>query len=246
VVCGRSILPHTTATGLRHQDFPRTEPEIRGGVASEVLAALVRTLNNAAERIESEGREEYARRTIDDGGGQDGRPWANEMIWLAWFMLALESLVIAISLWIMWAMVSEASRAPADPSPPAEHQPARPPEHPQTAKDDPALFVLEGVDERGYVSSRKLHMGCEAAVCRTPLGARIVAGRRSLEEPQYAWDYASVRLADKALVYAEFNTHPTEGIIGIEDFGRGPYPAAEPREYSRRWRYTDEGRIERI
>ena len=60
-------------------------------------------------------------------------------------------------------------------------------------------------------------MGCEAAICRTPLGARIIAGRRSLKEPQYAWDYASVRLADKALAYAEFNTHPTEGIIGVED-----------------------------
>jgi hypothetical protein len=51
-------------------------------------------------------------------------------------------------------------------------------------------------------------MGCEAALCRTPFGARIVAGRRFLREPQYAWDYASVQMAEKALVYAEFNTHP--------------------------------------
>jgi hypothetical protein len=172
------------------------------------------------------------------------------MIWLAWFMLALECLAIAISLWIMWAMVSEASRAPVDPLPPAENPPERRPtqplEHPPEAEDDPGLFALEGVDERGYVSSRKLHMGCEAAVYRTPLGARIVAGRRSLKEPQYAWDYASVRLADKALAYAEFNTHPMEGIIGVEDVWRGSYPAAEPKEYLRRWRYTDEGRMERF
>ena len=89
-------------------------------------------------------------------------------------------------------------------------------------------------------------MGCEAAICRTALGARIVAGRRSLKEPQYAWDYASVRLASKALAYAEFNTHPREGIIGVDDLGRGPYPAAEPQGYFRRWRYTADGRMERF
>jgi hypothetical protein len=160
------------------------------------------------------------------------------MIWFAWFMLALESLIIAIGLWIMWKMVSEASRAPAGPPPPADH----PPE----AGDTAGLFALERVDERGYVSSRKLHMGCEAAVYRTPLGARIVAGRRSLNEPQYAWDYASLQLAAKALVYAEFNTHPMEGIIGVEDPGRGLYPAAEPKEYLRRWRYSPEGRMEKF
>jgi hypothetical protein len=172
------------------------------------------------------------------------------MIWAAYFMLALEGLVIALSLWMMWLMISEASRAPADPFSAVEHLPERPLgqslEHPPEARDEPALFTLEEVDERGYVSSRKLHMGCEAAVCRTPFGARIVAGRRSLKEPQYAWDYASVRLAEKALVYAEFNTHPSDGIIGVEDFGRGIYPAAEPREYFRRWRYSAEGRMERF
>jgi hypothetical protein len=192
------------------------------------------------EGIESEGGEEYARRSIDDGGGQ------HEMIWFAWFMLALESLVIAIGLWLMWAMVSEASRAPADAFPPAEDLPAHSLEHPPEASHDPALFTLEEVDERGYMSRRKLHMGCEAAICRTPLGARIVAGRLSLKEPQYAWDYASVRLADKALAYAEFNTHPREGIIGVDDFERGSYPAAEPGQYWRRWRYTPEGRMERF
>jgi hypothetical protein len=168
------------------------------------------------------------------------------MIWVLWFVLALEGLAIAISLWIMWVMVSEASRAPADPFSPVEHPPARPPEHPPDTETHSALFTLEDVDERGYVSSRKLHMGCEAAVCRTPFGARIVAGRRSLEEPQYAWDYASVRLAEKALVYAEFSTHPRDGIIGVDDLEGDFYPAAEPPDYLRRWRYTTEGRMERF
>jgi hypothetical protein len=168
------------------------------------------------------------------------------MIWVVWFVLALEGLAIAISLWIMWVMVSEASRAPADPFSAVEQPPERPPEHPPDTEADSALFTLEDVDERGYVSSRKLHMGCEAAVCRTPFGARIVAGRRSLEEPQYAWDYASVRLAEKALVYAEFSTHPRDGIIGVDDLEGDSYPAAEPPGYLRRWRYTTEGRMERF
>ncbi len=182
------------------------------------------------------------------------------MIWLAWFILGLESLVIALSLWMMWVRIAEASREPTDQISAVEHPPERPLaqslEPPPEATDEfsslrndeglPALFTLEEVDERGYVSSRKLHMGCEAAVCRTPFGAKIVAGRRSLKEPQYAWDYASVGLAEKALVYAEFNTHPRDGIIGIDDFGRGSYPAAEPRDYFRRWRYTADGRMEKF
>jgi hypothetical protein len=172
------------------------------------------------------------------------------MIWVVYFVLALESLVIAPGLWIMWVMISEASRAPSDRSSVVEHPPERSParsvEHPPEAKDEPTLFTLEKIDERGYASSRKLHMGCEAAVCRTPFGARIVAGRGSLKEPQYAWDYASVQIAEKALVYAEFSTHPGDGIVGVEDFGRGCYPAAEPRGYFRRWRYTPEGRMERF
>ena len=48
------------------------------------------------------------------------------MIWAAYFMLALESLMIALSLWIMWVMISEASRAPADPFSVVEHPPERP------------------------------------------------------------------------------------------------------------------------
>jgi hypothetical protein len=174
------------------------------------------------------------------------------MIWFVWFILALEILVIALGLRIMWLMVWEAVRAPADPSSPSRHQPQHPPRRkvkPSSRREDedyPALFALEEVDERGYVGSRKLHTGCEAAVCRTPFGARIVAGRHYPREPQYAWDYASVRLAEKALVYAEFNTHPREGVVGVEDFGSGSYPAAEPQGYFRRWRYTAGGQIERF
>jgi hypothetical protein len=180
------------------------------------------------------------------------------MIWVAYFMLALEILTIALSLRLMWVMVSEASRAPTDPSSPVEHPPERPLaqslEHPPQAKgevpslrrdeDFAALFTLEEVDERGYESSRKLHMGCEAGVCRTPFGAKIVAGRGSLKEPQYAWDYVSVQMAEKALVYAEFSTHPSDGIVGVEDLERGSYTAAGPRDYFRRWRYIPEGQME--
>jgi hypothetical protein len=181
------------------------------------------------------------------------------MIWVVWAILALEIVVIALGLRIIWAMISEAARAPADPSSPVEHPPEHSPAlslgHPPKAKEEdsslrededfPAVFTLEEVDQRGYVSTRKLHMGCEAAVCLTLFGARIVAGRGSLKEPQYAWDYSSVRVAEKALVYAEFSTHPREGIIGVDDLGRASYPAAEPRDYLRRWRYTFEGQMER-
>jgi hypothetical protein len=137
------------------------------------------------------------------------------MIWLAWFILAVESLVIGLSLWMMWVRIAEASREPANPFSQVDHPPEQPLKYPPEARDDSARFTLEEVDERGYVSSRKLHMGCEAAVCRTPFGAKIVAGRRSLKELQYAWDYASVGLAEKALIYAEFNSLPREGIIGV-------------------------------
>jgi hypothetical protein len=182
------------------------------------------------------------------------------MIWFVWLILALEILVIALGLRIMWVMIWDASRASTDPSSPVEHPPehsqAQSLGHPPKATDEdsspredegfPALSTLEEVDEQGYVSSRKLHMGCEAAVCRTPFGARIVAGRHSLKEPQYAWDYASVRAAEKALVYGEFNTHPSDGIIGVEDLGRGCYPAVEPQAYFRRWRYTPDGQMEKF
>lgn len=170
------------------------------------------------------------------------------MVWFVWFILALEILVIVLGLRIMGVMIWEASRASADPASPIEHPPKAKGEDSTLREDEgfPALFTLEEGDERGYVSTRELHMGCEAAVCRTPFGARIVAGRHSLKEPQYAWDYASVRMAEKALIYAEFNTHPREGIIGVEDHGRGCFPPAEPLEYFRRWRYTAEGQMERF
>jgi hypothetical protein len=208
------------------------------------------------EEVECEGGEENARR-ITGGGGQHERSRRREMIWVAWFTLALESLVIAPSLWIMWVLISEASRAPDDLLSPEERPPDRLParslEHPQEAnhedlslREDPPLFDLEEADERGYVSSRKLRMGCEAAVCRAPFGARIVAGRRSLREPQYAWDYAGVRVAEKALVHAGFDTHPRDGIVGVDEFERVSYPAAEPQGYFRRWRYTAEGQMERF
>jgi hypothetical protein len=182
------------------------------------------------------------------------------MIWVAYLMLALESLVMVFSLRLMWLIISEASREPADPFSAGEDPPERPSAQPlqrsTEEKDEgsslreyesfPAWFTLEEVDQRGYVSSRKLQMGCEAAVCRTPFGAKIVAGRRSLKEPQYAWDYASVGLAEKALARAEFDTHPIEGIIGVEDRGRGCLRAAEPKDYFRRWRYTAGGQMERF
>jgi hypothetical protein len=172
----------------------------------------------------------------------------DKMIWFVWFILALEIVVIALGLRIMWVMIWEAARAPADPSSLVEHPPKARDEDASLREDEnyPALFSLEEVDSRGYVSTRKLHMGCEAGVCLAPFGARIVAGRHSLKEPQYAWDYASVGVAEKALVYAEFNTHPRDGIMGVEDLGRGCYPAAEPQEYLRRWRYTPEGQMERF
>ena len=163
------------------------------------------------------------------------------MTWLAWMAIVLATLVAAVNVWTTWQRLSDAYRRPAEPEAPAEN-----PSEGQPKVEHVPPAVLEELDERGYVNSRKLHMGCEVAVCRTPFGARIVAGRCSLKEPQYAWDYASVRVAEKALVYAEFNTHPSDGIIGVEDFGRGCYPAAEPKDYFRRWRYTAEGQMERF
>lgn len=215
--------------------------------------------NSRPEGVGFQSLVEYTRRIIGGSGqhesGLEDARWS-EMIWFVWIIVALEILVIALGLRIMWVMIWEASRAPADPSSPPEHSRAQSLGHPPKAKGEnsslreakglPARFTLEEVDERGYVSTRKIHMGCEAAVCRTPFGARIVAGRHSLNEPQYAWDYASVGMAEEALVYAEFNTHPTEGIIGVEDLGRGGYPAAEPKDYFRRWRYTPDGQMEKF
>ncbi len=73
-------------------------------------------------------------------------------------------------------------------------------------------------------------MGCEVAICRTPVWARVIVGKSDLKEPQYAWAYTSVPQAQKALVGAKFRTDPKEGIVVDGEF----YPAAEPRDYSRR------------
>ena len=88
-------------------------------------------------------------------------------------------------------------------------------------------------------------MGCEAAMCRTPFGARIVAGKSNLEGPQYAWDYASVAQAHKALAEAKFSTDRKEGIV-VGESGSGFYPAAEPSDYFRRWKYTADGQLQRF
>jgi hypothetical protein len=187
------------------------------------------------------GRLYHSRRAISLTLSTEGKKTNRMMTWLAWLVIALALLVIVLNLWMIWQRVSDATPRPAEPETLGEGSSEANPE------GEPALPDVLGVlDERGYLSSRKLPMGCEAAICRTPSGARIVAGKRDLKEPQYAWDYVSVRLAEKALVCAEFNTHPREGIIGVEDFGRGSYPAAEPQDYFRRWRYTSEGQLERI
>ncbi len=166
---------------------------------------------------------------------------AGIVTWLAWLVIALALLVIVLNLWMMWQRVSDATRRPAEPEALEESSSEGNPEGEPVLPD-----VLGELDERGYLSRRKLPMGCEAAICRTPFGARIVAGKRDLKEPQYAWDYDSVQLSEKALVYAEFNTHPREGIIGVDDFERGSYPAAEPQDYFRRWRYTADGQMQRL
>ncbi len=163
------------------------------------------------------------------------------MTWLAWMAIVLATLVGAVNLWMTWQRLSDAYRRPAEAETPEELPPES---QPEVEHDDPPA-VLGELDERGYLSSRKLQTGCEAAICRTPVGARVVAGKSGLEEPQYAWDYASVRQAQKALVHAKFTTNPKEGII-VDEFGSGFYPAAEPRNYSRRWKYTSDGQMQRF
>ena len=115
----------------------------------------------------------------------------------------------------------------------------------QSEADHVPPTVLGEPDERGYLTSRKLSMDCEAAICRTPFGARIVAGKCDLKEPQYAWDYASVQQAQKALASAKFRTDPKESILVGDEFSSF-YPATEPRNYSRRWKYTTDGQMWRF
>lgn len=160
------------------------------------------------------------------------------MTWLAWTAIALATLVAAVNLWMTWQRLADAYRRPAEPEAPEEH----PSKHQlEVEHDDPPPAILEELDERGYLFSKRLQMGCEAAICRIPVGARVVAGKRGLEEPQYAWDYTSVAQAQKALAHAKFRTDPKEGII-VDEF----YPGAEPRNYSRRWKYTSDGQMQRF
>ncbi len=183
----------------------------------------------------------YTDRCCSFSAGAAEEKRADMVTWLAWLVIALALLVIVLNLWMMWQRLSDATRMDADSEEQADYLSKG---QPEAAQAPPS--VLGELDERGYLTSRVLPMGCEAAICRTPFGARIVAGKRDLKEPQYAWDFASVQLAEKALAYAEFNTHPKEGIIGVDEPGRGSYPAAEPQDYSRRWRYTADGRMERF
>ena len=171
----------------------------------------------------------------------EGKKTNRMLTWLAWLVIALVLVVIVLNLWMMWQRLSDATRMPVD----SEVQVANLSKGQAEAEHVPPTILGE-LDERGYLSSRMLPMGCEAAICRTPFGARIVAGKHDIKEPQYAWDYASVQQAQKALVYAEFNTHPREGIIGVDELGRGSYPVAEPQDYVRRWKYTADGQMQRF
>ena len=162
------------------------------------------------------------------------------MTWLAWSVIALAVLVTALNAWMTWQRLADASRMPAE----REHSRGFSSRRRPKAGHE-ASGALEELDDRGYLFRRRLQEGCEAAVCRTPFGARIVAGKNRLEEPQYAWDYPSVAQARKALVEAKFRTEPNEGIVIGEPDGNF-YPAAEPRDYFRRWRYTAEGQLQRL
>ena len=159
------------------------------------------------------------------------------MTWLAWLVVALATLVAAVNLWMTWQRLSDAYRRPAEPEAPEEDPSER---QPEAEHNDPPA-VLGELDERGYLSSRKLQMDCEAAICQIPGGARVVAGKIGLQQPQYAWDYISVPQARKALVHAKFSTDPKEGIV-IDEF----YPVAEPRNYFRRWKYTADRQMQRF
>ncbi|HSK85932.1 MAG TPA: hypothetical protein VK902_21375 [Rubrobacter sp.] len=163
------------------------------------------------------------------------------MTYLAWSAIALAVLVAALNAWMTWQRLAGASRRPAELEDLEEYASGRR----SKGEHDEPLSVLGELDERGYTSRRRLRMGCEAAICRTPFGARIVAGKSGLEEPQYAWDYPSVARAHKALKYAKFRTNRNEGIV-VEGFGSTFYPAAEPRDYSRRWRYTADRQMRRF
>jgi hypothetical protein len=163
------------------------------------------------------------------------------MTWLAWSVIALAALVTAVNAWMTWQRLANASRRPAEPGDLEEHPLGRR----SKAKRDEPPNILDELDERGYLSRKSLKEGCEAAICRTPFGARIVAGRGGLEEPQYAWDYTSVTQAHRALALAKFIMDRKEGVV-VEESCSGFYPATEPHEYLRRWKYTADGQMQRF
>jgi hypothetical protein len=165
----------------------------------------------------------------------------HEMTWLAWSVIALAALVTAVNAWMTWQRLADATRRPAEPGNLEEHFLGRR----SKAKHHEPPDILGELDEQGYLSRKSLKGGREAAVCRTPFGARIVAGKSDLEEPQYAWDYTSVAQAHKALAQAKFRTDRKKGIVVEESF-RGFYPAAEPSDYLRRWKYTNDGQMQRF
>ena len=162
------------------------------------------------------------------------------MTWLAWSVIALAILVTALNAWMTWQRLADASRMPTERVGLQDRSSGR-----RSKAEHETSGTLEELDDRGYLYRRRLQEGCEAAVCRTPFGARIVAGKNRLEEPQYAWDYTSVVQTHKALVEARFRTEPKEGIVIGEPDGNF-YLAAEPRDYSRRWKYTAEGQMQRL
>jgi hypothetical protein len=163
------------------------------------------------------------------------------MTWLAWSVIVLAALVTAVNAWMTWQRLAEASRRPAEPGDLEEYPLGRR----SNAKHHEPPNILDELDERGYLTRKSLKGGCEAAICRTPFGARIVAGRGGLEEPQYAWDYASVAQAQKALAEAKFTTDRKEGMV-VEESCSGFYSAAEPSDYFRRWKYTADGQMQRF
>ncbi|HET7271070.1 MAG TPA: hypothetical protein VFI90_08270 [Rubrobacter sp.] len=160
------------------------------------------------------------------------------MTWLAWSAIALATLVAAVNAWITWRKLSGAYQTPVELEDLHEQSSGR---RSKVGQEPPG--ITGDIDERGYFYRRRLQGGCEAAICCTPFGARIVAGASRLEVPQYAWDYTSVDQAHSALVQATFNTDPERGIV-IDDVGF--YPGAEPRDYARRWRYTADGQMQRF
>ena len=162
------------------------------------------------------------------------------MTWLAWSAIALATLVAAVNAWMTWQKLSWAAQTPDELENPPEQTAGR-----QSKVEYEPPDIPGDLDERGYLYTRRLRGDCEAAICLTPFGARIVAGTGRLGEPQYAWDFASVVQAHDALVRVSFETDRGRGIV-VDEVGNGSYPAAEPRNYVRRWKYTADGQMQRF